>query len=251
MSSKAQTIIQKTQQDYNTIAKHFSKSRNFVRPELAEFQKLIKDNKVILDWGCGNGNLSILINDKKVDYHGVDQSRELLKIAPDIFKNNAPNAKTNFYCTAKQDKDFPVEYFDLVFMVASFHHLPDYKTRLDLLKKVYKEMKVGAKLIITVWNLESDWAKEKLKKEKWEKTGEHDYLVPWKDQQGKLITKRYYHSFSKEELDNLLQEAGYEILQSSYYNKILKSNYNQTEVDDYDSSQAMSKAMNLVVLAQK
>jgi len=237
---KSPAIIQKTKEDYNIIAKHFSVTRHFIRPELKQFDKLIKDGQKVLDWGCGNGNLSLLIKDKKIEYYGVDQSEELLKFAKDFFPAQAVNAKVKFYCTADKDKEFPSNYFDLVFMVASFHHLPDRETRLKLLKKTYKEMKPDANLIMTVWNLESNWAKEKSIKEEWEKTSEFDYLIPWKNQAGEIVTKRYYHNFQVAELSELLEESGFKILENSYYNKV-----------QLKFTKDKSVAMNLVSLAIK
>jgi hypothetical protein len=69
-------------------------------------------------------------------------------------------------------------------------------------------MKSGSKIVITVWNLESAWAKDKLKKD-WNKIGENDYIVPWKNSQGEKMAERYYHHFSEEELKNLLERANF------------------------------------------
>lgn len=166
------------------------------------------DGQYILDWGCGNGRLLYLLKDYDVHYSGVDQSRNLLKEAK---KNPLIQFQdAQFFCTAHKDKNFDPKFFDLVFMLASFHHLPDHKSRLLLLKKVYKEMKSGAHLIITTWNLESDWAKDKLKKD-WEVIGENDYLIPWKNQSGDIIVNRYYHHFSKVELEDLVKLAGFKV----------------------------------------
>ncbi len=210
LKKQAIEIIHKTREDYNHIAKHFSYTRKQLWPELGEFKKYIKDGQNILDWGCGNGRLIFLLEGKKVNYFGVDQSNGLLKIGKKTFNKEIKEGWVKFFSNAKKEKKFPDEFFDVVFMIASFHHLPDRDSRLDLLKKTFKEIKKGGNLIITVWNLESDWAKEKMKKG-WQIIGENDFLVPWKNPDGEVLAERYYHHFSKEELDDLLKESGFKI----------------------------------------
>ncbi len=211
-------IIHKTQEDYNRIAKYFSYTRQRLWEELKWLKKFIKNGQYILDWGCGNGRLIFLLNGKKVSYFGTDQSDELLKIAKKNFKKEIKEGWVKFFSTAKKKKKFAANFFDLVFMIASFHHLPDRQSRLELLADVYKQLKSGGKLIITVWNLESDWAKKKMDNS-WKKIGDNDFLIPWKNPQGEMLAERYYHHFSKEELAGLLKESGFKIKSAEYGEK--------------------------------
>lgn len=208
-------IIQKTRDDYNKIASLYARTRNHPG-ELVQFKSFLKDGQHILDWGCGNAKLLYLLNDIDSEYYGLDQSKSLLKIAEKEHIDLVKKKKAKFFCTACKEKKFPEDFFDVAVLSASFHHLPDPKSRLKLLKKIYAETKPGGHLIITVWNLESAWAKAKLKKD-WEKIGDNDYYVPWKDENGKVLVERYYHHFSKEELGDLVQKAGWK-LEDLYYN---------------------------------
>lgn len=207
-------IIHKTRQDYNRIAKYFNSTRNNVG-ELEIFKPFLKNGQNILDWGCGNGRLIFLLKGGKIKYFGTDQSDELLKIGRKKFNKEIKEGWVKFYSTANRKKSFGANFFDLVFMIASFHHLPDKQTRQKLLKDIYKQLKPKGKLIITVWNLESDWAKSKIDTS-WKQVGENDFLVPWKNSQGKLMAERYYHHFSKEELSGLLKETGFKIKKIDY-----------------------------------
>lgn len=213
MDSKA--IIHKTREDYNLIAPKFSGTRFDLWEELRPFKKLVKDGQNILDWGCGNGRLNFLFQDNKVKYFGLDQSEELLKFAKEKWAKEIREGKVSFFHTATADKHFDDNFFDLAFLIASLHHLPDETTRLDLLNKIYKELKPAGKIIITVWNLESDWAQSKLEKD-WEKMSDNDFVIPWKNNKGELIVKRYYHHFSETELKDLLQRAGFKNIEMSY-----------------------------------
>lgn len=210
-------IISKTRQDYNKIAHHFSGTRYDTWPELMQFKPLIKNGQYIMDWGCGNARLFLMLKNYDIKYFGVDISDELLKIAKTKHANFVKAGKAKFFCTAKKDKVFKPNFFDLVFMVASFHHLPTTAARLKLLKKIYKELKPGGKLIMTVWNLQSNWAKAKQKKD-WKKIKKNDWLVPWKTQQGEVEVMRYYHHFTIKELGGLLTKAGFKILKLDFYN---------------------------------
>lgn len=204
-------LIQKTRDDYNKIARHFSATRQYNWSELNQFKPLLVDGQYILDWGCGNGRLLTFLSERAINYVGVDQSQELLKLARRNFTAQIKKRTARFYCTAHREQNFPPATFDLVFMIASFHHLPDEKSRLKLLKKVIREMKPTARLILTVWNLKTNWAKQKMTKD-WKQLGPTDFLVPWKNNKtGEVEVERYYHHFSKSELELLLKKAGFEI----------------------------------------
>ncbi len=210
MSQDDVRIIHKTREDYNRIAKFFSDTRQYIWTELKELGGYVKNGDNVLDWGCGSGRIILMLKDKNINYFGIDQSDELLKIAEKTFSKEIKDGWVHFSSNATKEKEFSDDFFDVVFMVASFHHLPNRKTRLGLFKKVFREIKTGGSLIITVWNLESDWAKEKINKG-WKVVGENDFLIPWKNPQGEVLVERYYHHFSKQELQGLLKEAGFKI----------------------------------------
>lgn len=206
-------IIQKTREAYNLIAQHFSNTRHRLWDELSEFSDLIHDGHHILDWGCGSGRIIMLFKDKKVKYYGVDQSAGLIAEAEKNFADEIKQGWVEFFVTDKKEKDFPEEIFDVVFMIASFHHLPNYKHRLALLKKVYKEMKTGGKIVLANWNLKSEWTQ---KNKTMNQFAPNDFMVTWKDAEGQPQAEIYYHHFEPEELKNLLSEAGFKVLKNNY-----------------------------------
>jgi SAM-dependent methyltransferase len=215
-------IIQKTRDDYNKIARHFSSTRAWAWPEWEQFRPYVKDGQCIMDWGCGNGRLISFLKSKDIRYYGLDISQGLLKFAKKNHQTPANKGKVSFFCTAHREKKFKDDFFDLVFMVASFHHLPDKKTRLNLLKKTYRELKAGGFLLMSVWNLESKWAKKKLirsSKSGWKKLADNDFMIPWKSPEGKIEVERYYHNFSKTEIEELLKSAGFKIVKNDYCQK--------------------------------
>lgn len=227
--------ITKTRQDYNSIADHFSVTRNHIWPELEQFKNLVKDGQNILDWGCGNGHLLEFFTGKDIKYFGVDISDKLIDLANKLYSDEIRTGRAQFFKTGDKAKDFSNDWFDLVFMIASFHHLPDRISRLKVLKKIYNEMKKRGKLIMINWNLKSDWAKEK---KDFEIINKQDFLIPWKDQAGNILCKRYYHHFYLDELEELLEETNFKVNNIGYFENntfLVKKN----------------NAKNLVVLAEK
>jgi ubiquinone/menaquinone biosynthesis C-methylase UbiE len=215
-SKQAQAIIHKTRVDYNRIARHFSATRVRVWPEFEYLKTFLGDDQTILDWGCGSGRFILGLQDKKnIKYFGIDQSDELIKIARETYATEVKAGWAKFYSTTLQAQKFPDNFFDLEFLISSFFHLPDENTRLSTLQELYRVIKPDGKIVILVWNLGSDWAKEKLKKD-WKKIGENDFIVPWKNQQGEVISERYYHHFTSEELSGLLIKAGFKNVKIKY-----------------------------------
>ena len=213
----ASTIIRQTRDNYNRIAPHFSDTRSRPWGELNRLNRYIKDGQKILDWGCGNGRLVQCLGDKKVQYFGVDQSIELIKIARARYKKEIDSGRVKFFCVAGGKKNFPDHYFDAVFMIASFFHLPTVASRQNYLDRIYNQLKSGGKLIMTVWNLESEWAQEASIKKGWTKIGDHDFLIPWRNPAGEVLCERYYHAFGRAELRGLLLAAGFRVKSMKYF----------------------------------
>ena len=103
-------IIRKTQQDYNTIAKHFSEKRKCLWQDIKPFLKYIKLGDKVLDAGCGNARLYRELKNKKIDYLGIDFSRELLKIA----KKENSQADFKYGDITKADAWQGLKNFDII-----------------------------------------------------------------------------------------------------------------------------------------
>ncbi|MDO8499309.1 MAG: class I SAM-dependent methyltransferase [bacterium] len=209
-------IIQKTRLAYNRIAGHFSGTRYDLWPDLKDFESLVQPGQNILDWGCGNGRLILLLKTKKVKYFGLDQSEELVKMAEAKYAAELEQGWVKFTVGTLAEQNFTPDWFDLVFMIASFHHLPDRSHRLELLKLVYTLMKPGGRLIMTNWNLGSDWAKAKIARSDWTAIDEHNFLIPWKNPDGVIEAERCYHLFMPDELSELLTEVGFTVERMDY-----------------------------------
>ncbi len=202
----AEYLLDKTREDYNLIAEDFSRTRNRIWEELRFLSKYTNNYERILDLGCGNGRLYELFREKTIDYYGIDNSKKLIEIA----QKRYPQFK--FQAADALNLPFPADFFDKVFCVAVLHHIPSKEIRLKVLRDINRALKPNGLLILTVWNLGFFRRLVILLKNiilkmfNRTKLDFGDALVPW----GKKL-KRYVHSFSKNELKKLMEEAGFKV----------------------------------------
>ncbi|MFH1820611.1 MAG: class I SAM-dependent methyltransferase [Candidatus Nealsonbacteria bacterium] len=202
----AQYLLNKTRQDYNSIAKDFSSTRRFVWRGFEPLYNYASTRDKVLDLGCGNGRLLQIFRDIDIDYTGVDSSEELLNIAQKIY----PNAK--FKVGDALHLPFSTNYFDKVYSIAVLHHIPSEELRLEFLEGVKRVLRPGGLIILTVWDLwrGRGWRLNLkyglLKVLGLSKLDFKDIFVPW----GKNH-QRYIHCFTKKELICLTKKAGFTI----------------------------------------
>ena len=199
---------------YNTISQEFSSSRVFPWEELQLFIPYLKDNFKILDLGCGNGRLIKILeeNNCKIEYTGIDFSTELIKQAQESFP------KYTFKVKDMNNIDYEENSFNMVFMIASFHHLETKEERLELLKKINKWLKPGGYLFMTNWHLFQKKYFKFLFKNIRKKKAWNDFFIPWQtySQKGERLW-RFYHSFTKRELENLLKKTNFKLKPHGVY----------------------------------
>jgi SAM-dependent methyltransferase len=206
----ADEILNKVVEDYDEIASEFDSSRNFPWYEFEIYRELLKKGDKILDLGCGNGRLYDYLKPVGIDYVGVDVSSKLLAKARLKYARKAKLEKVQFKKGSFLDMPYSKPIFDKIYCVASFHHLPGKKYRIDALLKLKKILKDDGILVISVWNL---WQK-KYRKYIWEslfRLNKYDFgdtFIPW----GKTGVNRYYHAFSLFEMRNILRESGFYII---------------------------------------
>jgi tRNA (uracil-5-)-methyltransferase TRM9 len=205
----AKSILEKTRENYNLIAKEFSATRKEIWEELKFLFENLKEGDKVLDLGCGNGRWYRIFKEKKVDYFGLDNSEKLIEIA----KENFPEAK--FFVGDALNLPFQDNFFDKVYSIALLHHIPSEDFRIKVLKEAKRVLKPGGILILTCWKIHR--LREILALLKYtflkiirkSKLDFKDFFVPW----GKKML-RYYHFFTQRELENLVKRVGFEILES-------------------------------------
>ena len=217
-------LVDLVETSYNNIAHHFDltrKKRSW--PKVEELCLQVKNNSSVLDLACGNGRLLEFLGDKKVNYLGIDISKELIKIASNNYSEF--DFKVGDVLNLNeilQDN----QRFDYIFFLAALQHVPSKKQRLKALRDIKDHLSDTGVLIISNWNL---WQTKHrrlifsfalLKALGINKLEFGDIIFPWKDVKGNDREKRYYHAFTKRELISLAKLAGFSDI------KIQKDKYN-------------------------
>jgi ubiquinone/menaquinone biosynthesis C-methylase UbiE len=204
-------ILQETEQGYNRIAEKFSETRKYFWKDIEFIKNYSQSGDRILDYGCGNGRLLGLFENKSIDYTGVDISGKMINIAKVKYKNPLIKFRK---ITSFDSLTFPGNYFNAVYSIAVFHHLPSRALRQKIVKELYRVTEPGGFIIVTIWNL---WQKKYLKNIliNWgnkiilkSRLDWNDCWIDFKDNKGNLFN-RYHHAFRKNELKNLFLDAGF------------------------------------------
>jgi len=210
--SYAEYLLKKVKNDYNLIADHFSRTRNFVSIDLRMLSGYSQAGEKVLDLGCGNGRLFEVLKQKEVEYTGVDFSEKLTQIA----KRRYPEAE--FKVGNALELPFTPGFFDKVYSISVLQHIPSEEFRLQFLREALRVLKSKGLLILRVWDL---WRTKKgkrlifkyifLKISGKSKLDFKDIFFPWKNSKGKAAVQRYIHCFTKRELEKLAKRAGFKI----------------------------------------
>lgn len=229
----AAKILAETEAGYDLIAEKFSATRKHFWWGLEWIGDYAQDGDRILDFGCGNGRLLELFGEKKIEYTGVDVSEKLIEIARQKYPaENVKFQKINSHkitqnedrITQKNNSDsispdslpFTDNYFNSVYSIAVFHHLPSRDLRKEIVKEIYRTLKPGGRVIITVWNLyQPKYLKNLLGNWLGKLKGQSnldwkDCYISFTDNQGRIF-QRYHHAFTRRELKRLFIKAGFEV----------------------------------------
>ena len=101
----------------------------------------LKENSVILDLGCGTGDLGLAIvqRSKIRQVIGIDLSHEIIKTAKEKrLQKNISDEKLKYIIGRADEIKFPDSYFDIVFCLNSFHH---YLSPENVIKEIHRALK--------------------------------------------------------------------------------------------------------------
>ncbi|MHA1581720.1 MAG: class I SAM-dependent methyltransferase [Candidatus Baldrarchaeia archaeon] len=204
---------------FNEIAESYDRLRAKPWPPLVKFIELekffhnISKDTLILDVGCGNGRHSILCANLGFRAIGIDLSPKLLKMAKQrIKKFNLPE-KVNLILGDALSLPLREKLFKRLLFIATLHHIPSSKARLQCLLELKRVLTNDGKALITVWRkwqpkFMGYFIKDFFKKIFRLSNGEFgDIYVSWR--LGTKEIQRFYHLFSKKEFVKLLQKSGF------------------------------------------
>lgn len=211
---KAKKILSKVKTTYNNIADEFSNTRYKPGKEFNLFTKYLTESSVIIDLGCGNGRLVPYLQSiskkwgKKYDYTGIDNNKTLINISKQRYSDHKFIIGDQLKIPLGNDRA------DTILNIRAFHHIPSKKIRKHVMEEMNRVLKQNGFIIISVWNL---WQKKYIKHLifgllrciiTFGRYDYNDFFIPWGQSE-----KRYYHAFTKNELENLVKEAGFDQLE--------------------------------------
>lgn len=209
----AKQIISDVENGYDLVSDKFSATRKHFWRGLEFIGDYVKDGDRVLDFGCGNGRLLELIGDKQPEYFGVDVSQKLIEVA----KAKYVKPGVQFQKIAGLETlPFPDNYFNVVYAVAVFHHLPGREARTRAVQELQRVLKPGGALVATVWNLWqpkyvplliNNWVRKIFRRSQldWK-----DCFIAFRDNQ-RCQFDRFHHAFSLGELRRFFQAGGLRI----------------------------------------
>ncbi|MFA6537149.1 MAG: methyltransferase domain-containing protein [Patescibacteria group bacterium] len=218
--------IELNQVSYDKIAEPFSATRSFVWKDMETLTDFIKPGQKVLDLGCGNGRLLELLQDKNIQYLGMDNSVELLRLARQKYPE--ANFAVGDFLTLEKNEVLQNQEFDVIFLISSFNHLPK-ENQEKVLRQIKKFLKPNGLLLMINWNLWNIFARKSVwrKYESWSEIKEllsdenkkewhhwRDVFTLW--QSGKNEVVLYYYAFLRGEIKKLLTRNGFEIVKNYY-----------------------------------
>ena len=201
---------------FERIAESYDRVRKKPWPNLITFMKennFIKKNMLVLDLGCANGRHTKYLEPFSDLSIGIDISFNFVKIAKSTNYGN----KIQYLNSEISKLPFKDETFSHVICIASLHHLKK-PARITALKEIYRILYPNGTCLFTVWIRDQErflpilfldlLFLNFLSKEK----SYGDVMVPWRDQDQMTIAHRFYHLFSREEVECLIKTTDFHII---------------------------------------
>ncbi|KAL8789384.1 MAG: hypothetical protein Q9195_006857 [Heterodermia aff. obscurata] len=213
---------------YDQIAPHFSSTRyklTLVKPWpiVERFLLGLSDGSVGLDVGCGNGKY--LTVNPNIFVVASDRSEKLVRIAQQHQPHTSIVADTLSLPHSPSSLDFAIS-------IAVVHHLSTSARRGQAIAAILEVLRPppshghsagvdvnrAGKALIYVWALE-----QKHSRRGWDEGDDQDVMVPWVMKQNNAANgasektfNRYYHLYRRGELEEDIQAAGGEVVESGY-----------------------------------
>ena len=204
---------------YATFAEHFAASRPVADPALTSILPYLPYGAMILDVGCGNGRLAVLLDRERPGstYVGVDAIPELIEEAR-AQQDRLSRTEATFHVLDVTRRgwisDLPRAAFDCVVMLAVLHHIPDFRLRARVLRDIADVLKPDGSTILSTWRF---LAHERIRRKivAWDEVNidedelePGDYLLDWK-RGGRGL--RYCHMVDEREVERLAAVSGFAV----------------------------------------
>lgn len=210
--NRAKEVKRQLRQTYNDIAPHFDLTRRTPWPESRKFAESLPPKARILDIGCGNGRNSFYLAEKGFTAVGIDFSARLITMARNKSGWRGKSESLQFIAAEVAAIPFRAGSFDAALFIATLHHIPTEKERIQSLLEIERCLKPGGRALVSVWAREQELYRKLAAGQEMLDSEAHtagfesgDVLKPWKT--GSKTYLRYYHFFKREEFEALLGKS--------------------------------------------
>jgi len=204
---------------YATFAEHFAASRSVSDPALTSILPYLPSRARILDVGCGNGRLALLLDRERPGcrYVGVDGVAELIDEGRDQARELS-HTEAVFRVLDIAESGWTGQLpgvegadFDCVVALAVLHHIPGFDLRARILRDMAGVLSPEGYVVLSTWRF---LAHERMRRKivDWGEVGidgsdldPGDYLLDWK-RGGRGV--RYCHMIDEAEVEELAAAAG-------------------------------------------
>jgi len=219
----AEKLLALNREFYAAFAQPFAASRPVADPTLTAILPYIPQRARVLDAGCGNGRLALLLDLERPGaiYLGLDAVPEMIEAAR-AQANRLTNISAQFRVAdiTQLNIDYwslDIDNWSLITCLAVLHHIPSLNLRARVLRDLAGLLEPDGCLILSTWQfLENermrrkivDWAEVDISPESLE---EGDYLLDWK-RGGRGL--RYCYLVDQAEVERLAAASGLRVRQT-------------------------------------
>jgi tRNA (uracil-5-)-methyltransferase TRM9 len=186
---------------YAKVADHFHETRYKPWPVVKQFLMDLSPGSIGADLGCGNGKY-LWVN-SNVYMIGIDRCEQLLKHASTRNDRNSEHVVNDVSVGDHLNVPILSGSMDFAISIAVLHHFSTVERRKEALREIFRILKPNGRFLVFVWAFEQESTKRSFQQQ--------DTMVPWSMQttnQHEMTTfQRYYHVFTKGELEDLLRSS--------------------------------------------
>jgi SAM-dependent methyltransferase len=222
---------------YDKIAIDYHRKRKYPWRDLENFIKNLNQNirkdlfvGVVLDLGCANGRNFTLLKKRNNKLIALDNSLEFIHLAKDRVSDwkSRDSRGISLIVADMNQIPFRENSISTIVSIAAIHHIRGKIKRENVINQVKLVLKREGKFLLTLWRkwqkkfrkyFLCDFIKRKIypKYKKIQKnTGLPEFgdkYIPWTLSDKNLTIERFYHFFSKKEVQELLKDFDLEIIQ--------------------------------------
>ena len=183
--------------EWDEIAESWNRARKRPLKEAYYFASLLKGlepSSVVIGIGEGNGRNLKPFSEMGLRVLNIDISSEMLKYS------DMPSVKAGMDALPIRDR-----VADAIISLNTIHCIMEKSRREKAMSEMHRILKPGGLLLVSAWNrFEKRFLPASIR--------DSDVVVPWRA--GKRVIERHYHLFTKHELELLISNAGFSILES-------------------------------------